>query len=115
MLTINGLKRFYFITDFSDMRCGHSRVSQMVRMRYGRDPYNGDVYVYMSKNRRTVRLIHYQDHAYYMHQKTFPKGREFVRLVRDAGKDPVWKIDWKDLVSVLECPVIREIRVGDAD
>ncbi len=59
-------------------------------------PLNGDVYMFMSKDRRKVRMIHYERNAYYLHEKSFIKGYKFMKIER---KDDVtvYKIDWKDL------------------
>ena len=57
MLTISGLRNFYFLPNMTDMRCGYNRIMEIVRTVYGRDPYDGDVYFYMSKNQRTVRMV----------------------------------------------------------
>ena len=48
--------------------------------------------------------------AYYLHEKSFIKGYRFMRIER---KDDVtvYKIDWKDLVTILETPVITSIRI----
>ena len=48
MLTISGLKRFYYIPGVTDMRCGYSRLLQIVKQMTHHDPYNGDVFVFMS-------------------------------------------------------------------
>jgi len=106
MLTISGLKNFYFLPHFHDMRCKAPRVSEIIRTRYHRDPFNGDVYIFMSKNHRKVRMIHYENHAYYLHEKSFTDGYQFIKLRFDENVS-VYHIDWKDLVSVLESPVIK--------
>lgn len=48
--------------------------------------------------------------TYYLHEKSFIKGYRFMRIER---KDDVtvYKIDWKDLVTILETPVITSIRI----
>ena len=45
---------------------------------------------------------------YYLHEKSFIKGYKFMKIER---KDDVtvYKIDWKDLVTILETPVITSI------
>lgn len=48
MLTISGLKNFYYIPGVTDMRCGYSRLLQIVKQMTHHDPYNGDVFVFMS-------------------------------------------------------------------
>ena len=60
MLTISGLRNFYFLPNMTDMRCGYNRIMEIVRTVYGRDPYDGDVYFYMSKNQRTVRMVNFE-------------------------------------------------------
>lgn len=38
MLTLSGLKKFYFLPNFHDMRCKAPRVAEIVRNKYHRDP-----------------------------------------------------------------------------
>ena len=90
------------------MRCKAPRIFEIIRAKYHRDPLNGDVYMFMSKDQTKVKMIHYENHAYYVHEKCFSKGYKFVKIVlRDDV--PVYKIEWKSLVSVLESPVIKSI------
>lgn len=110
MLSINGLHNFYYLPELHDMRCKAHRICEIIRGRYHRDPLNGDVYMFMSKDQRKVRMIHYERNAYYLHEKSFIKGYKFMKIER---KDDVtvYKIDWKDLVTILEAPVITSIRI----
>lgn len=103
MLSINGLHNFYYLPELHDMRCKAQSIREIIRGRYHRDPLNGDVYMFMSKDQRKVRMIHYERNAYYLHEKSFIKGYKFMKIER---KDDVtvYKIDWKDLVTILETP-----------
>lgn len=49
MLTFNGLRNFYYVPDVTDMRCGYHRLMQIVKHKFHRDPYSGDVFLFMSK------------------------------------------------------------------
>ena len=126
MLSINGLHNFYYLPELHDMRCKAQRICEIIRGRYHRDPLNGDVYIFMSKDQRKVRMIHYERNAYYLHEKSFIKGYKFMKIERKDDvtvykidwmkierKDDVtvYKIDWKDLVTILETPVITSIRI----
>ena len=86
MLTISGLRNFYFVPKFTDMRCKAPRMLEIIHSRFGRDPYNGDVFIFMSKDRRRLRLIHFEDHAYYMHEKSFTQGQVQVRPGAGPGR-----------------------------
>ena len=45
MLNITGLNHFYYVRDFTDMRCKHSRVLSIIRERLHREPNDGDVFI----------------------------------------------------------------------
>ena len=97
MLTISGLKKFYFVPDINDNK-HHLQTN------------NGDVFIFMSKNQRTVKMVNFEKNAYYVHQKTFVNGYTFMKLKFVEDK-PVYSIDWKDLVAVLESPVIKQLTI----
>ena len=112
MLTISGLKRFYYIPDVTDMRCGYSRLLQIVKQMTHHDPYNGDVFVFMSKDRRKVKMVHFENRAYYIHEKVFTNGYSFMLLeYRDKNGLKSYRMDWKVLVAVLESPVVKKLRL----
>ena len=111
MLSINCLHNFSFLPHLPDMRCKAPRIFEIIRAKYHRDPLNGDVYIFMSKDQRKVKMVHYENHAFYVHEKSFTKDYKFVKIVL---KDDVtiYKIEWKSLVSVLESPVIKSISLS---
>ena len=112
MLTISGLKRFYYLPGVTDMRCGYSRLLQIVKQMTHHDPYNGDVFVFMSKDRRKVKMVHFENHAYYIHEKVFTDGYSFMLLEYcDEKGMKSYRMDWKDLVAVLESPVVKKLRL----
>ena len=59
MLNVTGLNRFYYLRDFTDMRCKHSRVLSIIREQLHGEPDVGNVFIVMSRNRRIVRLFIY--------------------------------------------------------
>lgn len=44
MLSVTGLNHFYYVRDFTDMRCKHSRVLSIIRERLQREPSDEDVF-----------------------------------------------------------------------
>ena len=57
MLSISCLKNFYYLPTFHDMRCKAPRISEIIRSRYHRDPHNGDVYIFMSKDQHKLSIF----------------------------------------------------------
>lgn len=111
MLSISGLHRFYYLRDFHDMRCKYERVRSIIRTQLNREPGAGEVYIMMSKDRRLVRLYKYDSRSCTLHEKKFNQGYKFMTLQSDE-KGPSFSIDWKDVVALLESPVIQTFRVG---
>ena len=115
MLTINGLRNFYYVPDVTDMRCGYHRLMQIVKHKFHRDPYSGDVFLFMSKDRRKVKMIHFEKHAYYLHEKIYANGYKFMKISYAEDdlehKHPIFQISWKQVVAFLEMPVVESMKI----
>ena len=86
MLSVTGLNHFYYVRDFTDMRCKHSRVLSIIRERLHREPSDGDVFIVMSKNRRIVRMFTYDHRSYSLFEKKFVAGYLFMKVRRNGGE-----------------------------
>ena len=110
MLSVTGINHFYYVRDFTDMRCKHSRVLSVIRERLHREPNDGDVFIVMSRNRRIVRLFAYDNRSYSLYEKKFVSGHQFMRVERE-GDENVYRIDWKDVVLLLENPIVKTLKI----
>ena len=110
MLNVTGLNRFYYLRDFTDMRCKHSRVLSIIREQLHREPSDGDVFIVMSRDRRIVRLFTYDNRSYALFEKKFVAGHQFMKVDHD-GDERVYRIDWKDVVLLLENPIVNTLKI----
>lgn len=108
MLSVTGLNHFYYIRDFTDMRCKHSRVLSIIREQLHREPSEGDVFIVLSRNRRIVRMFTYDHRSYSLFEKKFVSGYQFMKVEREGGEN-VYRIDWKDVVLLLESPIVKSL------
>ena len=112
MFGLTGLMNLYYMPGVTDMRLGYARLCEIVRHQYKRDPHNGDVYIFISKDNRRIRLFRYEHQAYYMYEKYYDRGLTFMKLRRDEETGELsYKVDWKEFVTLLECPVRKVLRV----
>lgn len=112
MLNISGLNRFYYIRNFTDMRCKHARILSVIREQLHREPSKSDVFIVLSKDRRTVRLFSYDECSCTFFEKKFTPEYQFMRIVTDKeGNEIAYHIDWRDVVLLLENPVIKTLRI----
>ena len=107
-MSVTGLNHFYYIRDFTDMRCKHSRVLSIIREQLHREPSEGDVFIVLSRNRRIVRMFTYDHRSYSLFEKKFVSGYQFMKVEREGGEN-VYRIDWKDVVLLLESPIVKSL------
>lgn len=110
MLTVTSGRNFYYLPGVTDMRCGYKRLLQIVDSQYHFNPKNGDVFIFMSKDCRKVKMVNFENHAYYIHEKCFTRGYRFMKIELIEQR-PVYKIEWRDVVSILESPVVKSLRL----
>lgn len=110
MLNISVLQNFYFIRNFHDMRCKYDRIRSIIRRQLDREPQSGDVFIMMSKDRRLVRLFRYDRRSCGMYEKRFNREYQFMKVEFKEGSE-VYRIDWHDVVTLLETPAVKTLRV----
>lgn len=110
MLSVTGINRFYYLCDFTDMRCKHSRVLSIIREQLHHEPNDGDVFIVMSRNRRIVRLFAYDNRSYSLFEKKFVSCYQFMKVERE-GNERVYRIYWKDVVLLLESPIVKTLKI----
>ena len=110
MLSVTGINRFYYLRDFTDMRCKHSRVLSIIREQLHHEPNDGVVFIVMSRNRRIVRLFAYDNRSYSLFEKKFVAGHQFMKVERE-GNDCVYRISWKDVVILLANPIVKTLKI----
>ena len=91
------------------MRCKHSRVLSIIRKQLHREPNDGDVFIVMSRDRRIVRLFTYDNRSYSLFEKKFVSGYQFMKVGCEGG-ELVYRLDWKDVVLLLEKPIAKTLK-----
>lgn len=110
MLSVTDINKFYYIRDFTDMRCKYDRVLSIIREQLHREPEQGDVFIVMSRNRRLIRMFTYDRCSCSLYEKKFRTGYQFMKVVKENGEN-VYRIDWKDVILLLENPVVKSLKI----
>jgi transposase len=71
-----------------DMRKGFDGLSVLVTEGLARDPLNGDVYIFVSRDRMRAKVLHWDGTGLCIYAKRLERGR-FARLWRDEGDTPI--------------------------
>lgn len=117
MLALTGSLRYYFVEGVTDMRLGQYRLCRVIEQLLHRNPYNGDVFIFMNKSRRVIKIIRYDNEAYILYVKALERDLKFMKIKSDMpvisqnGDGVHYQIKWKHLVLLLSCPVRSVIMI----
>jgi transposase len=89
------------------MRAGINRLSAVVAAELGEDPMAGDLYVFVSRNCRRVKMIRFETNAWCMWTVAAVRGGFRWR----AGAGPTLEVERRQLMFLLEG---LEMRPADA-
>ena len=107
MFSLTGATRFKYIPNYKDMRGGYDKLCGVVRALAGMME-ESTAYVFTSRDQKLVKIIRHEHNECQLYVQRFDHGMGFVRL-EFAGDKPVYVLEYKYLVALLSCPVIRRI------
>ena len=73
MLSIGG-RPIWLYRGWVDMRCQVDRLAQLVEHHLQRDPYAGDVFVFLGRDRRRVKLLSWDTSGFWLATKRLERG-----------------------------------------
>lgn len=100
MLNLSGTFKYYFCLDNVSFRCRHNGMCSYIKNGLHRDPCNGDVYVFMSKDQKKLRVLYYHHQGVILSEKILLHGK-YLRPMFDAATG-AYRVSWADFVRMLE-------------
>lgn len=100
MFNLNENNRIVMSQTPSDMRIGVNGMCGQVR-KVGLDPTNGDVYIFVGKSRKIMKLLHWERGGYVMYYKRLERGRFHPRIFLREGVG-FRSMRWDELVLLME-------------
>ena len=100
MFCLNDTMHYHLCPGCTDMRKGINSLIGVVRERMMGDVRNGDVFIFISRSRQLMKLIHAEDGGMVMYVKRLEAGR--FRLPCYDGRSNSYPMEWRDLVVMVE-------------
>lgn len=100
MFSLNEDNRIVMARHPADMRMGVNCMSGQVR-RFGLDPTNGDVYIFVGRTRKVMKILHWEHGGYVMYYKRLEQGRFHPRIFLRQGTG-FRSMKWSELVLLIE-------------
>ena len=107
MFSLTGATMFRYIPGYKDMRGGYDKLCGVARSLDG-GMEEGVAYVFTSRNQKLVKIIRHEHSECQLYVQKFDHDMSFVRLSFNGVK-PVYVLEWKYLVAMLSCPVIKRV------
>lgn len=100
MFNLNENNRIVMSQHPSDMRMGVNCLSGQVRQ-VGLDPTNGDVYIFVGRSRKVMKVLHWEYGGFVMYYKRLEQGRFHPGIFLRQGIG-FRSMRWSELVLLME-------------
>lgn len=98
MLELRETTRVYLSLAATDMRCGCDRLSQAVAEHFGRKCLDGALYVFLSRDRKKVKILRWDSDGYWLHYKRLETSTFQVKR-KDGCQEILTGVDLKAFLS----------------
>ena len=99
----------YFVYGRScDMRKGYDSLSGLVRSEFKKDPLSGDVFVFLSKQRNKIKLLHWKGDGFCIYSKRLEKGT--FELPKEKNTSITIEITPHQLQFILDGIVLSSVK-----
>lgn len=98
MFSLSSTETYFLYGSACDMRKGFNGLCGLVRNELNRDPVNGEVFVFLNRNRTHLKMLHWEHGGFVLYYKRLERGR-FRRPFEDSEGGA---LKWHDLVLMVE-------------
>lgn len=76
------------------------RLADIVQREMQRNPRSGEVFIFLSKSRKTIKLLHYQRGGFVLYIKRLDDGK-FLKPIFNEDRN-CYELSWTNFVMLLE-------------
>lgn len=109
MLSLTGDFNYFLCSEPVTLRYRHSGLRNYIKSQLHRDPTNGDIYIFLSRDSHRVRLYYFHHQGEILTEKIL-RGNHFIEPVFDEKKG-CYRISWESFVYLVEGIVLKDRRV----
>lgn len=113
MFSLTGTTRYKYVPNYQDMRGGYDKLCSVLRS-LGENPEDGTAYVFTSRDQKLMKIIRHEHSECQLYVQRFDDNMSFVRI-EFSGVSPVYVLEWKYLVAMLSCPVVKNLHADVID
>jgi transposase len=100
--------RYFLYTQPTDMRKGFDALCGTVYNEMKRNPLNGDLYIFINRTRRHIKMLHWQGDGYAIFYKRLEKGT--YELLLSPVDETTVSISAENLLFILQGVVLKSVK-----
>jgi transposase len=108
MIGLFSTSRFFLYAKATDMRKSFDGLSGLVRNHLQRNPTDGEVYVFLNRNRSMIKLLQWDRSGFVIYSKRLEQGT-FERPGSSDDQHSM-QLKWDELVLILEGISLKSVR-----
>lgn len=98
MFSLGSSHTYYLYREPTDMRKSFDSLSGLITSEMKANPFNGQVYIFINKQRNRIKLLHWEAGGFTLYYKRLEKGQFEVPDVSAT----TCSIRWSDLMLIVE-------------
>lgn len=99
---------YYLYQGQADMRKSFDGLSGLVQSKLHRNPMSGEVFIFISRRRNTIKLLHWEQGGFVLYYKRLEQGT--FEIPKFNAETSGYQIRWSDLMMMVEGISIRNIK-----
>ena len=100
---------YFFYQGKTDMRMSFDALSGLVQREMKRNPMSGEVFVFVSRRRDRVKMLHWETGGFVLYYKRLEKGTLEIPVF-DPGTSE-FRIKWSSLMMMIEGISVQRIKL----
>lgn len=107
MFSLSSSHRFWLYGQFTDMRRSFNGLSGLVTNELEENPLNGDVFIFINRNRNKIKLLHWTGTGYTLYYKQLEQGT--FELPKYDKSVKCIKLAYTQLVMLVDGLMIKNV------
>ena len=108
ILSFSNRYRYFVYGNGCDMRKGYDGLSGLVRNEFKKDPLLGDVFIFLSRGRNKIKLLHWQGDGFCIFSKRLEKGT--FEIPKQSSSQNAMEISPHQLQFILEGIILSSVK-----
>src|SRR5215210_1927762 len=109
ILSLPSSLRYYLYNGTTDMRKSYNGLTILVRTELGRNPLNGDVFIFFNKHHNQLKLLLWEGDGFGIYQKRLEKGN--FELPKQGSDGPGMPLTHQQLLFILQGIDLQSVRL----